>query len=144
MRNAVAADVEAVIRLMGDLAAHEGLSEFFTVTAETLTQYCFDSPPRVELLVAADGDEVVGYATLLVQLSPWAGREYLFLDDLYVVPERRGAGVGALLMKHVGEVAKRRRTDVRWHVENDNVAAQRFYESLGAGLRNKFIAYWTP
>jgi GNAT superfamily N-acetyltransferase len=143
VRDAIAADIAAVLRLMRELAEHEGLSQYFQLTHETLTRYCFTTPARLDVLVAVEEEGIVGYATYMPQLSPWAGREYLFVDDVYVVTTQRSRGVGALLMKRIGEIALDRGMDVRWHVETENSSAQKFYRSLGAELRSRFIAYWS-
>ena len=143
VRHAVPADVDAVLVLMRELADHEGLAHYFQLTREALARYCFTTPTRLEILVAVREESLVGYATCMTQLSPWAGREYLFVDDVYVVDSRRGRGVGALLMKRIGEIATDRDMDVRWHVETENSSAQKFYRSLGAELRSRFIAYWS-
>jgi len=143
IRNAEPADIESVLELMAGLAEHEGLSQYLVLTADALARYCFADPVRLELLVAVSDEEIVGYATLLPQLSPWAAHEYLFLDDLYILPSRRGAGIGSLLMDRVAAIALERDMDVRWHVETVNTSAQTFYLSLGAVLRDRYIAYWT-
>jgi len=143
IRPAEPPDVDAVLRLMRELAEHEQLSQYFQLTHETLTRYCFTAPARLEILVAVADEGIVGYATYMAQLSPWAGREYLFVDDVYVVASQRSSGVGSLLMKRIGEIATQRGMDVRWHVETDNIAAQKFYRALGAELRSRFIAYWS-
>lgn len=144
VRHALPSDADAVLALMRELAEHEGLSQYFLLTRDTLMRYCFDAPPRLEIVVAAEGEIIVGYASWMAQLSPWMGRDYMFLDDLYVIPRMRGSGVGSLLMKRIGEIALERDMEVRWHVEVENVSAQKFYQSIGAVLRSRFIAYWTP
>ncbi len=144
IRSGEPGDVDRVLRLMRALAEHEGLGEYFLLTAEVLAQCCFELPRRIELLVAETEGRIVGYATLLVQFSPWMGRDYLFLDDLYVSDEVRGLGIGSRLMRHVGALALARGVDVRWHVEVGNQSAQKFYRSLGAELKDKLIAYWLP
>jgi GNAT superfamily N-acetyltransferase len=142
IREADANDLPAVFNLMRDFANREGLGRYFELTHEALVRFCFHSPKRLHVLVAASETAVVGYASYLVQFSPWAGREYLFLDDLYVVEEARGEGVGSRLMQRMGEIALEHEGDVRWHVETENRSAQKFYGALGAALRDKFIAYW--
>jgi ribosomal protein S18 acetylase RimI-like enzyme len=141
-RSAEPRDVEAVLALMRQLAEHEGLSRYFELTSEGLHRACFEPPRRIELIVAVVEGKVVGYATCLLQFSPWAGRDYLFLDDLYVSDEVRGLGIGSSLMRDVGALALERGVDVRWHVETENRSAQRFYRALGAEFRDKLIAYW--
>lgn len=144
IRSGEPGDVDPVLGLMRALAEHEGLSQYFTLTGEVLARCCFESPRRMELLVAEAEGRIVGYATLLVQFSPWMGRDYLFLDDLYVSDEVRGLGIGSRLMRRVGALAVERGVDVRWHVELGNQSAQKFYRALGAELKDKLIAYWLP
>jgi ribosomal protein S18 acetylase RimI-like enzyme len=143
VRSAEPKDVDAVIVLMRCLAEHEGLSEYFELTADALHQCCFDQPPRLDLIVAEAEGEIVGYATCLLQFSPWMARDYLFLDDLYVSDAARNLGIGSRLMRHVGALALKRGVEVRWHVEHANVGAQTFYRALGAEMRDRLIAYWS-
>jgi GNAT superfamily N-acetyltransferase len=143
IRDAEPKDVSAVLELMRQLAEHEGLPEFFLLTAEWLRSACFDPPRRMQLIVAEAESAIVGYASCLVQFSPWAARDYLFLDDLYVSDRMRGRGVGSLLMHRVGEMASELGIDVRWHIETENRSAQTFYRGLGAEVRDRLIAYWT-
>ena len=75
VRDAIAADIEAVLGLMRELAEHEGLSQYFQLTHETLTRYCFTTPARLHVLVAVQEEGIVGYATYMPQLSPWAGSD---------------------------------------------------------------------
>lgn len=144
IRGAEPRDIPAVLALMEQLAAHEGLSQYFQINSEALTRCCFEPPRRVHLIVAEQANEIVGYATCLLQFSPWIGNDYLFLDDLYVSETVRGQGVGSLLMRQVGQLALERGVDVRWHVDPENRAAQKFYSSMGAVLKTKLIAYWQP
>ena len=136
-------DVDAVWSLMRQLAEHEGLGQFFELTSDALNQCCFGQPRRIELIVAETEAKIVGYATCMFQFSPWLGRDYLFLDDLFVSDEVRGSGIGSSLMRNVGALALERGVGVRWHVETENRAAQKFYRALGAELRDKSIAYWS-
>lgn len=78
-----------------------------------------ETPARFHLLVAASGAKIVGYATYMFQFSPWAGREYMFLDDLYVAEQHRGQGVGACLMRQAAKIAVDREVEIRWHVRRD-------------------------
>jgi ribosomal protein S18 acetylase RimI-like enzyme len=136
-------DVDAVLILMRRLAEHEDLSHFFQLTNDMLKRACFELPRRIELIVAESEGRIVGYATCMLQFSPWMGRDYLFLDDLYVSDDVRSSGIGSRLMRQVGALALERGVGVRWHVELENRPAQKFYRALGAELRDKAIAYWS-
>ena len=143
LRSGEPRDVDAVLSLMRQLAEHEGLSQYFELTSEALHQTCFAQPRRMELIIAEADGVIVGYATCMLQFSPWMGRDYLFLDDLYVRDEARGLGIGSRLLRHVGALALERGVTVRWHVEMENRSAQKLYRALGAELREKLIAYWS-
>ena len=142
VRGAERKDLAAVLELMGELAEHEGVRQYLALTSESLADCCLREPKRFHVLVAAEDEAVVGYATFLFQFAPWAAREYLFIDDVYVAEGKRGMGIGSLLMHRIAAVAVERDVDARWHVETANRSAQKFYNALGAELRDRFIAYW--
>ena len=143
VRSATLADLPAVLVLMRELAVHEDLAQYFSITTEDLARYCFGSPARAEVLVAELDGALVGFASLMNQLSLWRACDYLFLDDLYVAANMRGKGVGSRLLDAVAALAVARNVDVRWHVEKQNTSAAAFYQSVGALLREKYVAYWT-
>ena len=93
--------------------------------------------------VERDG-AAIGYVPAVRRLNIWAGRSIIALDDLYVRAAHRDGGVGGGLMTAVAEVAAPGQRIIRWEVESDNHAAQRFCERLGASLWTKTIAAWRP
>lgn len=68
----------------------------------------------------------------------------LTLDDLYVRAAHRGRGIGRTLMTELARRTAAERLTITWGVQPGNTDAQRFYERLGATLRPKIIAAWTP
>ena len=143
VRDAELPDVPAVLTLMAELAEHEGLRQYLTLTPELLARFALQEPKRFHVVVATADDAVVGYATYIFQFHLWTAREYLYLDDLYVASSHRGQGVGAKLMDRVAAIAVERDVDAGWHVELANRHAQDFYTALGAELRDRFTAYWS-
>jgi len=127
---------------MLQLADHEGLVRYFQLTHDTLMECCLREPKRCYFLDAASGTAVVGYATYMFQFSPWL-RASICSSTIYVAEEARKSGVGRCLMRRVAQIALDRDVDVRWHVETNNLPAQKFYAGLGAELRDRFIAYWS-
>jgi GNAT superfamily N-acetyltransferase len=102
-----------------------------------------ERPEVIVLLAECDG-EPVGYVSALRQLHLWTGGDVLGLDDLYVRPGHRDAGAGRRLMAALAGLAAPEQLLIRWGMEVDNVDAQRFYRRLGATLRPKILAAWTP
>jgi ribosomal protein S18 acetylase RimI-like enzyme len=78
------------------------------------------------------------------KLHLWLGRDIYVLDDLFVREGHRDARVGRLLMHEMARLAMAEDLLVRWEVNEQNLAAQRFYRRLGATLRTKVVAFWTP
>ena len=85
------------------------------------------------VLIARAGGRAIGYAALCLGFSiEFRGRD-AFVDELFVVPERRGAGFGRALLRALEAEASR--GDVRQlhlEVEQHNDAARRLY--LGEGF----------
>ena len=88
---------------------------------------------QVETLVAAEGDALLGYATLNPYYNSDDAQPAFWLDELYVAPARRSAGIGGELMRAIRDYANERgRPSVWWGVERDNARAIAFYDRLGA------------
>ncbi|MBS1883718.1 MAG: GNAT family N-acetyltransferase [Actinobacteria bacterium] len=93
----------------------------------------FLAPSEVgELLAARDaGGRVRGYACLYWHFSSTRAVETVLMNDLFVVPEARGHGVGRALIEASAAVARRRGApSVEWSTAPDNHTAQRLYDSL--------------
>jgi GNAT superfamily N-acetyltransferase len=85
------------------------------------------------ILGARSGDRFVGYACLYFSPSSVEAEDIVIMNDLYVVPEARGAGVGRQLIEATTTVARDRGVRlVRWSTALDNRRAQRLYETTGA------------
>jgi GNAT superfamily N-acetyltransferase len=84
--------------------------------------------------VASEGaGQVVGFALFFTNFSTFLGQPGLYLEDLYVQPAHRGAGLGKALLKHLGALAVARGYGrFEWSVLDWNVNAIAFYEKMGA------------
>ena len=129
-------DVSQIIRLIREFAEYEKLLEFCEVTEEKLRRAMFGEKPCVEGLAAFDDEnKIVGYALFYENFASFRGQRGVYLEDLYVVPEMRKAGVGLALMKHLAHLAKSRGAErMDWQVLTWNEPAIRFYELLGAEI----------
>jgi ribosomal protein S18 acetylase RimI-like enzyme len=82
------------------------------------------------VLLAGDGPD--GLAVLRFRLSLWSSGKECYLAELYVVPARRGQGLGRALMERAIEVARAEGADwMDLGTSEDDVAARALYESLG-------------
>lgn len=142
VRRATPADAAEVAAMVREIAAHEDQSAAVHVADEQWRALL--ERPEVIVLLAERGGAAVGYVSAVRQLHLWTGGDVLNLDDLYVRPGHRDAGVGRLLMAALAGLAAPEQLLVRWGMEADNVDAQRFYRRLGATLRSKVLASWQP
>lgn len=126
-------EIDTLWELIRELARHEQALERMTATREDLREALRASPPRAEAILAFLEGEIVGYAIIHASFSSYLGRECLYLEDLYVRPAARGAGVGKAILTYVAEVTRARRlARLEWSSLAWNEAAKKFYEALGA------------
>lgn len=93
------------------------------------------------LLGARRGGKLVGYACLYWHFSSTEACESVLMNDLFVLPEERGGGVGRALIEATVEVARERGVPfVEWSTAPDNETAQRLYDSTGA-KRTQWFSY---
>jgi len=130
---AVPADVPVILRLITALAEYEELTHLVTATEADLARWLFGPKPAAEVVIARSGDDPVGFALFFHNFSTFLGRPGLYLEDLFVVPEWRGRGVGQSLLAHLAAIAVERGCGrMEWSVLDWNEPAIRFYTRLGA------------
>ncbi len=133
VRAASGRDVPGIVALVRELAAFEALEHEVQLTPERLNAALFGERPAVEAVVAELDGHVVAYAMYFTNFSSFLGLPGLYLEDLYVQPAQRGAGLGEALLRHLAGVAVARGYGrFEWTVLDWNVDAQRFYRRLGA------------
>ena len=95
------ADVPAILEMIKALAEYEQLTQEVMATEADLRHSLFGPRPAGEVVLAYSGDAPVGFALFFHNFSTFLGRQGLYLEDLFVVPEWRGRGVGKQLFAHV-------------------------------------------
>ena len=93
IRQATAKDVELVLSFIKRLAQYEKLEDQVTVTLETLYDSLFVKK-AVKAIIAELQGMPVGFAVYFHNFSTFLGKPGLYLEDLFVVPEMRGRGIG--------------------------------------------------
>ena len=133
IRFATPGDAPTILHLIRLLAEYEHEPEAVAVTIAELRAQLGEAHPPFECLIAEDDRRPIGFALFFRNYSTWRGRPGLFLEDLFVVEEYRGRGVGAALMGRLRQiVAERGWGRMEWAVLNWNTAAQNFYRGHGA------------
>jgi GNAT superfamily N-acetyltransferase len=133
IRPATAADVPLVLSFVKQLAEYEKLSHMVTASEAGLREALFGERPGAEVLLAFAEGEPVGFAVYFHNFSTFLGRKGLWLEDIFVRPERRGRGYGKALLLAVARVAHERGCGrFEWAALDWNTPAWEFYRALGA------------
>jgi GNAT superfamily N-acetyltransferase len=128
-------DAAALAAMIRALAEYERLTHMCVGTEDDLQRAIWGPDPAAEVLIARLDDVPVGFALFFHTFSTFLARRGLWLEDLFVYPEHRGAGIGKALLRAVATVARDRGCGrFEWSVLDWNAPALRFYESLGATI----------
>ena len=152
LRPARVEDVPVILSLVKGLAEYERMSDLAVATAEQLEATLFGPRPFAEVVLAEDDTDVgaafpglsavegrrpkvVGFALFFHNYSTFRGKPGLYLEDLFVVPEARGRGIGKALLLHLKAIAVARGCGrMEWAVLEWNEPAIGFYRKLGAEI----------
>lgn len=135
IRKATISDLSLILQFIRGLAEYEREPKAVVATEEDLRRDGFGPEPKYRCVIAEWDNVPAGFAFFFYNYSTWRGRPGLYLEDLFVLPELRGKGIGKALLKHVAQVAVRENCyGIRWMVLEWNEPALKFYESLGAEM----------
>ncbi|MBW5483793.1 GNAT family N-acetyltransferase [Streptomyces bambusae] len=141
IEQATEADVDVISEMLGEIEAYYGGEPVPGDPAQIRTAL-FSDRPAATVLLARDGEQVVGLASYTF-LWPAAGADTsLYLKELFVreTARRRGAA-GALMRALQAAAGKAGCSRVEWTADRDNPAALAFYEALGAVPRDGKVFY---
>jgi GNAT superfamily N-acetyltransferase len=86
-----------------------------------------------EVVFAEEDGTPVGFALYFHNFSTFVGRKGMYLEDLYILPEKRGLGYGKALLKYVARLAVERNCGrMEWICLDWNEPALKVYRSIGA------------
>jgi GNAT superfamily N-acetyltransferase len=137
-------DGRIVIDLITQLAHFEDLDPpDADARARLLHDGCATPTPRFEVILAKDSNgSGVGYALYFFTYSTFLARPTLYLEDLFVLPDHRGKGLGKGLFLETAAVADQRGCGrMEWVCLDWNIGAQEFYDSLGASRMTEWLSY---
>lgn len=133
IRAAERTDSATILGFVRELAAFEREPDAVVATEPMLAAALFGERPAAEAVIAERDGEPVGFALFFANFSTWTGRQGLYLEDLYVTPAARGAGVGKALLVHLAGIARDRGwARFEWSVLDWNTPAVEFYRAMGA------------
>ena len=141
VRPAEATDVDLIYSLIVALAEYERAPDQVVGTPELLRRWLFGDTPAAEALIGEVDGEPAGFALFHGTFSTWECQPGLWLEDLFVLPEHRNAGVGRALLSAVAARVPGADGRLEWAALDWNELALGFYRSLGAQQMNDWITH---
>jgi GNAT superfamily N-acetyltransferase len=142
IRQGELADVPLIAQLIRGLARYEKLEHEVTMTEERLAANLFGPHHYAETLIAEVEGSPVGFALFFHNFSTFLAQPGIYLEDLFVMPEHRGGGIGRALLKELARLAIERECGrLEWSVLDWNREAIGFYERLGARPNSEWTVY---
>lgn len=135
VRFAQPTDCGVLFDLVKALAEYEKLSHAVNGNALALEKHLFGSPRYVEAILAEYAGQAVGFALFFHNYSTFLTKPGIYLEDLFVLPEYRGKGIGKALITKVAQIAIERDCGrLEWSVLDWNELAISFYHRIGASI----------
>jgi GNAT superfamily N-acetyltransferase len=139
IRAATPADVSLIRDFIHRLAEYEREPNAVIATEQDLLRDGFGPEPKYRCLLAEWDRVPAGFAFFFFNYSTWLGKPGLYLEDLFVLPEMRGKGIGKALLQKLAQIAVEENCyGMRWQVLEWNEPALKFYDSLGATIMDEW------
>jgi GNAT superfamily N-acetyltransferase len=142
IRPATEADARLVLNMIKELADYERLTHEVTATEEKVRERLFGPKPCAEVLLAFLDRQPAGFAVYFFNFSTFVSAPVLYLEDIFVLPEFRGRGIGRELFCRLVSVAKEHGCErLDFMVLEWNKEAMEFYEQLGARALKDWVHF---
>lgn len=139
VRSATIDDAALLATLIRELAEYEHMGHETAVTEESVIRDGFGDHPKFCGVIAEAEGKVAGYAIFFEFYSSFQGCAGLVLDDIFVLPQFRGQGIGKALLAHVSAIAIRENYFcVRFEVLHWNEMALGFFTHLNGVILDEW------
>ena len=135
-------DAALLLSFIRRLAEYQKLAHEVVACEADLRRTLFGEQPSAEALIAEYTGKPAGFAIFFTNYSTFLAQPGIYLEDLFVLPEFRGQGIGKTLLEFLTVLALERNMGrLDWSVLNWNVPARKFYEQIGARLLTDWTHY---
>ena len=134
-------DCSLILSFIKGLAEYEKMSDQVVATEELLREWIFEKEKAEVIFPVVDGEEL-GFALFFHNFSTFLGRAGIYLEDLFIKPERRGKGYGKATLQQLGRIALERGCGrLEWACLDWNKPSIDFYLSLDATPMDDWTVY---
>ena len=132
IRPAKETEAGLILEFIKKLAAYEKCSDEVVADETTIYNSIFVEK-AAEVVFAEEDGVVIGFALFFHNFSTFVGRKGLYLEDLFIIPEKRGLGYGKAILKYLANIAVERNCGrMEWICLDWNAPSLAFYRSIGA------------
>lgn len=136
IRDADQSDIASIMELIHLKAEFDGCPEYVEATQGKLEDTLFSEKPLAFVLLAEIDGEAIGFATYHHIYSTFLAQPGIWLDDLYIKVQYRNNSIGEALIKRLCKITQEiGGTRIDWTVAVANPRAIKFYERMGAKIR---------
>ncbi len=142
IRDARPEDVPVLLEMFRELAAYEKLEDKLVADEERVRRALFGERPAAEAMIAEHDGEPAGYAVYFQTFSTFLSIPGIWLEDIFVRPAHRKAGIGrALLAEVAARLRERGGERLEWSALDWNELALGFYRGLGAERMDTWLTH---
>ena len=135
LRLATEQDVPQILAFIQGLAEYEKLADQVVATEASLAKTLFGDKPYAEVVIAEYQQQAAGFALFFHNYSTFLAKPGIYLEDLFVLPQFRGKGLGKTLLSYLAKLALERDCGrLEWSVLDWNQPAIDFYQAQGAKM----------
>jgi len=134
-------DCNTILQFIRLLAEYEHMSDQVVATEASLNKWLFEEH-KAEVLIAEHAGKAVGFSLFFSNFSTFLGRPGIYLEDLFVLPEYRGRGIGRALLRRLAQLTLQRGYGrLEWACLDWNTPSIEFYRHLGAQSMDDWTTY---
>lgn len=135
IRLATPEDVPTILAFIQGLAEYEKLADQVVATEDKLKHTLFGDKRYAEVVIAEYNQQAAGFALFFYNYSTFLAKPGIYLEDLFVLPDFRGKGLGKVLLSYLAKLAVERDCGrLEWSVLDWNQPAIDFYQAQGATM----------
>ena len=135
LRLATEQDIPTILAFIQGLADYEKLADQVVATEQKLQQTLFGDKAFAEVVLAEFQGQPAGFALFFHNYSTFLAKPGIYLEDLFVLPDFRGKGLGKVLLSYLAKLAVERDCGrLEWSVLDWNQPAIDFYQAQGATM----------
>jgi len=141
LRFAKLEDVGVVLGFIKQLATYENMLDDVVATEESLKESLF-CKNIAEVIIGEYAGKPIGFVLFFHNYSTFLGKAGVYIEDLFVIPEMRGKGLGKIFLSYIAKLAKNRDCGrVEWSCLDWNAPSNEFYKKVGAVTMDEWTVF---